>query len=296
MTRGEGPTPLPHPGLAWLDASPEGRAWLARLPSLVEACVERWGLVAGEPYVYAYASLALRVRTPDGKPAVLKIQFPDRESEHEADALRAWDGHGAVRLLADDRKRRALLLERCQPGTPLAEIGAERALDVAIALLPRLFIPAGKPFRPLADEAEEWATDLPSDWERAGRPFERELIDAAVEALRSLATSQREQVLVHQDLHAGNVLRAEREPWLVIDPKPLVGEREFGVSALIRGAELGATPEHVLHRLDRLTAELGLDRDRAARWCGGQTLAWAFDQYEADAYHVEVARSLLLEP
>jgi streptomycin 6-kinase len=100
-------------------------------------------------------------------------------------------------------------------------------------------------------------------------------------------------VLVNQDLHAGNVLSAHREPWLVIDPKPLVGEREFGVSALIRGRELGASREALLHRLDRLTEVLGLDRDRARRWSLAQTLAWAFDQDAASATHVETAHWLM---
>lgn len=295
MTVGARGGPLPHPGLAWLGASAEGRAWLDRLPALVRGCAEAWRLDVGEPYTYAYASLALRARLPDGTPGVLKVQFPDRESEHEADALRAWDGNGAVRLLAHDAERRALLLERCEPGTPLTDLGADAALRGLIGLLPRLWIPAGPSFRPLAEEAEGWAAGLPADWERARRPFERPLLDAAVGSLRSLATSQGEQVLVHQDLHAGNVLRAEREPWLVIDPKPLAGEREFGVSAAIRGAELGGSREDVIDRLDRLSDELGLDRERAAQWCAGQTLAWAFDNGDADDHHVRVSRWLLFE-
>jgi streptomycin 6-kinase len=100
-------------------------------------------------------------------------------------------------------------------------------------------------------------------------------------------------VLVHQDLHAGNVLRAEREPWLVIDPKPLAGEREFSIAALVRGDELGQGPRNIRHRLDRLTAELGLERDRARGWALAHTVAWAFDADEVFPDHVETARWLL---
>ena len=220
---------------------------------------------------------------------VLKVQFPDRESEHEADALRVWDGDGAVRLLDHDPERRALLLERARPGTPLSELEADDALDVAIGLLPRLWKPAGAPFRPLADEAAWWVSYLPDEWEQAGRPFERRLLDAALDALEGLAPTQGEQVLLHQDLHAGNVLRAEREPWLVIDPKPLAGEREFGIAALVRGGELGDARRDVLHRLDRLTAELGLDRDRARGWALGQTIAWGI-RHDG---HARIARWLV---
>jgi streptomycin 6-kinase len=221
--------------------------------------------------------------------AVLKIQFPDRESGHEADALRLWDGDGAVRLLAHDQERHALLLERCTPGTPLSEVGPDEALDVLTGLLPRLWKPAGTAFRPLADEAAWWVSYLPDEWEQAVRPFERSLLEAALDALTTLAPTQGEQVLVHQDLHAGNVLRAEREPWLVIDPKPLAGEREFGIAALVRGGELGHSERDVLHRLDRLTSELGLDRVRARGWALGQTIAWGIG-HEG---HAEVAQWLV---
>ncbi len=282
-----------HPGLAWLTESPEGQAWLDELPSVLEACAEQWSLRLGEPYPYAFASLALPATMPDGEPAVLKIQFPDRESEHEAAALAAWDGHGAVRLLSHDADRHALLLERCEPGTPLSLLEADAALDVAVGLLPRLWKPARPPFRPLAVEAAWWTGYLPERWERGGRPFERVLLDAALEALRALPPTQGEQVLLSQDFHAENVLRARREPWLAIDPKPLVSEREFGIAALVRGDELGRGAEAVRHRLDRLTAELGLDRERARGWALAQAVAWSIEEDGSiEPGPIEVARWL----
>jgi streptomycin 6-kinase len=281
-----------HEGLTWLQSSGEGRAWLARLPGLLDACAEGWSLTLGEPFPYAFASLALAATREDGSAAVLKIQFPDRESEHEAAALELLDGDGAVRLFAYDADRRALLLEHAEPGTPLKELQPDRALDVLVELLPRLWKPAGYPFRPLIDEAEWWAGCLPGDYERAGRPFERALLDAALEAIEALGGSQGEQVLVNQDMHADNVVRSQREPWLLIDPKPLSGEREFGIAATVRGSELGHSREAVVLRLDRLTAELRLDRERARGWALAQTIAWAFDGDEADPTNVEIARWL----
>jgi len=107
-----------------------------------------------------------------------------------------------------------------------------------------------------------------------------------------LCGTQGEQVLLHQDLHAENVLAARREPWLVIDPKPLAGEREFAVAPIVRGTELGHSKRDVLYRLDRLTSELGLDRERARGWAIGQTLAWAYDvEWHED--HLDVVRWLL---
>ena len=217
---------------------------------------------------------------------MLKIQTPHRESEHEVAALELWDGNGAVRLLAHDPEQHALLLERCVPGTPLAAAGQEQALDVLVALLPRLWKPAAAPFRPLAEEAA---------WEQAGKQFDRHLLENALDALSQLAPTQGEQVLLHQDLHGENVLAATREPWLVIDPKPLVGEREFGLAPIVRSVELGHSRRHVLHRLDRLTYELGLDRERARGWTIAQTLAWAYDS-DWHERHVETVRWLVEAP
>lgn len=266
--------------------------WLERVPDLVAHCREVWGLRLGEPYLAGAAGYTVRADLQDGTAAVLKLVYPHREAENEADALADWDGNGAVRLLARDDGRWAMLIERCEPGTRLSEIEPDAALAVMISLLPRLWKPATPPFRPLADEAAWWLGYLPEQWERAGRPFERRLLDAATDALESLSPTQGEPVLLHQDLHGANVLAAQREPWLVIDPKPLVGEREFGLAPIVRSSEFGHSRRAVLRRLDRLTTELGLDRERARGWTIGQTIAWAFD----DTYlptHVETARWLL---
>ena len=230
--------------------------------------------------------------TAEGEPAVLKVQRPHREDEHEAAALELWDGEGAIRLLDHDPDEHALLLERCVPGTPVSAVGQEAALDVFVTLLPRLWKPAGAPFRTLAAEAAWWADSLEATWERFARPFERRLLDAALEALTELPRTQGEQVLLHQDLHADNVLSAQREPWLAIDPKPLSGEREFGIAPVVRSRELGHSRQDVLRRFDRLVSELGLDGERARGWTIAQTIAWAFDR-EHQQGHAETARSLL---
>jgi len=274
------------------DAGLTHGVWLERVPDLVAECVEEWGLRLGAPYEAGAAGYTVRADLADGTPAVLKVIYPHREAEHEGEALRVWEGDGAIRLLAYDEVRWAMLIERCEPGTLLAKADPELALDVLIGVLPRLWKPVGEPFRPLVDEASWWIDYLPAEWERAGKPFDRELLEAAIARLRELAGSQGEQVLLHQDLHGDNVLAAQREDWLVIDPKPLVGEREFAVAPIVRDPELGHSRRDVLYRLDRLTSELGLDRDRARGWTIGQTIAWSLDTSYLPK-HVETARWLL---
>jgi streptomycin 6-kinase len=274
--------------LTWIAEFPGGAEWLARLPQLVDECAEEWSLAIEEPYEYANVSLAL----PAGD-AVLKISFPHRESEHEAAALEHWDGHGAVRLLAYDTERNALLLERCVPGTSLLELperdGYQRAAEVVRKLGERP-APPDHPFTPMSETAARWARELPERYEVAGRPFERELLDAAVAALRELPPTQGELVVCHQDFHRGNALAAQREPWLAIDPKPVVAEREFDTAALLRD---GAGD--LRWRLDFLANELRLDRERMRSWAIAHTVAWGFSEAEPRVYEsqIDVARLLL---
>src|SRR5207302_7691421 len=145
-------------GLAWLKASEDGSRWLASLPNLVNNCVEKWALRLGPPFSSAYTSFTISAQLQDGTDVVLKIPYPDRESEHEAMALSHWAGDGAVMLLESDPGLGAFLVERCIPGTPLANLELDAALDVLVDLLPRLWKPVAElPFRPLADEAGWWA-------------------------------------------------------------------------------------------------------------------------------------------
>jgi streptomycin 6-kinase len=278
--------------LSWLEGDSRGREWLRELPSRVGRCAAKWDLRLEAPYAGSYVSVAFPVTLRDGFAAVLKVQWPHEESEFEHEALRFWDGRGAVRLLDFDQEERALLLERCTPGEPLSSIGSEEALDVFVALLPRLWIPAGEPFRSLDRESAGWRDQIPVSWERAHRPCETALLDAALEAIDHLRGTEGEQVLLHQDLHGDNVLRSQREPWLAIDPKPLVGEREFSLAPLVRSYEFGHSRSAVVHRLDKPSSALGLDRERCRLWALAQTLAWGFDGSAATAMHIETARWL----
>ena len=285
-------------GLEWWRDEPGGADWLARLPRLVAECAKRWSLRLGDPFEPAHISLVVPV-VQNGTPAILKVNFPEPESEREADALALWAGSGAVRLLAYDEERRALLLERCEPGEQLWSVANEDEANAAAAAVLRKIwrpAPAGHGYRLLAGEAERWAVELPRDWEGLGRPFDRALLDAAVAACGELGPTQRELVVCHQDFHGGNVLRATREPWLAIDPKPLVGEREFDAASLLRDRrwELGRPDddERLRRRLDLLVDALELDRARTLRWGIAHALAWGVSARKLEPDMIHCARVL----
>lgn len=264
----------------------EDPAWLAALPELVAACASRWGLRLEEPFESAHALVA-----PAGE-VVLKLNAPShRDADHEADALAHWAGAGAVRLVERDDARRALLLERCRPGTPLRDSPADEARVLA-ELLPRLWgaVEPGQPFGLLAEEAARWLEQVPRAWELGGRPFERELVEVALATFESVDRSA--SALVNQDLHGGNVLRAGREPWLAIDPKPLVGEREANAVGPLRNAAFDGGRSAVRRVLDAFAAH-GLDRERARAWGVAHALAWGWrGAAEWSQRSVEAARAI----
>jgi streptomycin 6-kinase len=276
---------------------PGGREWLERLPRLVEECADQWSLRVGRPFEPAHVSLVVRVEH-DEAPAVLKLNFPEPESEREADALAFWNGRGAVRLLAHDEERRALLLERSEPGEQLWSVAEDEANAMGADVLRRLWrpIPREHGYRLLADEAERWAVELPRDWEHLGRPFERRLLEAAVAVCRELGPAQGELVVCHQDFHGRNVLQATREPWLAIDPKPVAGEREFDAASLLRDRrwELGRPDDRhrLRRRLDLLVDELALDRERTLRWAFAHALAWGVSAKKLERDMIHCARVL----
>jgi streptomycin 6-kinase len=286
--------------LEWWRGEPGGADWLDRLPDLVAECAEQWELRVGDPFHDAHVSWVAPADLPDGTPGVLKINFPERESEREPDALAHWDGIAAVCLLRSDPDRRALVVERCEPGTRLWETrDGDETMRIAADVLRRLWrpSPAAHSFRSVAEIAAAWVDELPSTWERVGRPFERELLDEAVDFLRARGPAQGELVVVHQDFHCGNVLQATREPWLAIDPKPLVGEREFDTSSLLRDRrwELRNDPDPVARvrgRLDLLASELDLDLEAMRGWGIAHALGWGFSAQGADADMVACARWL----
>jgi streptomycin 6-kinase len=241
--------------------------WLAALPGLVAELAEQWSLDLEEPVDTPHSLVV-----PAGD-AVLKVNAPSHfEADHEADALVLWRGAGAVRPLARDDERRAFVCERCRPGTPLWDTDADELLVVP-PLVARLSIEVAPshPFRFVADEAERWAEEIQRRNELSGSALEPALVDYAVDVLRTADRNAR--FLANQDLHGGNVLAAEREPWLVIDPKPLVGERELDGVGLLRNAAWSG--ESITRWLDVL-ADLGLDRERLRGWGVAHALAWGW--------------------
>lgn len=264
----------------WGDA---GAAWLSQLPRLISACERRWGLTALAPLdnlSYNYVAPAVRA---DGTEVMLKTGFPNPELTSEIEALQVYDGRGSVRLLDVDRERGALLLERLKPGTPLLDIVDDaEATCIAAQVMRHLWRPVedNRTFRSVG----EWAAGLDRmrhHFEGGTGPLPRMLVEKAEGLFAELLPSMSEPMLLHGDLHHANILRAERQPWLTIDPKGIVGEPEYEVGALLRNIaprllERERPSEVVAQRVQILCDSLGFERSRVAGWGLAQAVlaAW----------------------
>lgn len=249
-----------------------GREWLATLPARYAAYLDRWQLTleriaepGGPISLIGYVH-----RNDDLSPAVLKAGVINPETEQEHAALTHWAGRGAVLLLEADPPAGMLLLERLHGDIPLRSLAEAKAMLEATSLLQRLWVPpgAGHPFTLVRDRVGEQIETL-----RQHRvPAEaRPLLDEAIAVARALLDSEPEQFLLHGDFHHGNVLAADRAPWLAIDPKPLVGERAYDLAWLAqdRMDTLVGSPgpaAALRRRLHQLADTLTVDHDRLRNW------------------------------
>lgn len=250
--------------------NPARRRWLAALPEIVESLATDWGIELGEPY--QPGGRCGWIAPVGGRDTlVLKVSWRHREAEHEADALRLWDGGGAVRCIADRvfGDTIALLLERCDPGAQLKVARSEPDQDLVIAeLMRRLWTHQPRPdhpFESLHSMCDEWADTF--ECKCASRPHDLDpgLARAALELLRALPASADREVLLCTDLHAENVLSAQREPWLVIDPKPFIGDPAYDPIQHMLNCDqrLGDDPVGLAQRMAGL---LDLDPQRVQQW------------------------------
>lgn len=267
---------------------PARQAWVDGLPALRDDLLGRWTLTPdGEP-THGRASLVLPVRDADGQPAVLKLACPAPDVEHEHLALRDWNGRGACRLLRADPRRHALLLERLGP-EDLSERWDEEACEVVAGLYAALHVPAAPQLRRLGEAASRWADELGALPRSA--PLPRRLVEQAAALARDLAADPAtDGTTVHGDLHYGNVLAGEREPWHAIDPQPRSGDPHYEPAPMLwnRLEELSwpgglGVRDGVRRRFFLLVDGAGLDEDRARAWVVVRVLVNALRELQAPA-------------
>jgi streptomycin 6-kinase len=266
--------------------------WLAGLSSTIDRLQERWSLAIGPPFDDEEVSCAwvAPVIRPGGSRAVLKVSMPHFEAEQEIAGLRFWAGDPTVHLLEADEHLHALLLERCDPGIHLRALRPETDQDAVIAtLLTRLWrVPeSSHAFKPLAAMIARWTEETraqSAEWPDSA------LVEDGLHLLGELSRPRSHDVLLATDLHAGNVLRAERQEWLVIDPKPFVGDRAYDATQhLLNSVErLRSNPSDTIARFASL---LDVDVERVRLWLFARAAAAPRDNWSGDRLW-QVARAI----
>jgi streptomycin 6-kinase len=277
--------PLPMPQNLVHAAESEGyQPWLTIvLPAVIRQAQHMWSLTTGPPFQPGgQTAWVAPARDAAGVDLVLKVAWPHPEAAHEADGLRAWSGQGAVRLHAahDFGEAHALLIERCRPGMELSGRPEPEQDTVIAGLLRRLWIRPGpgRRFRSLQLMCHQWADRFEQSM-AAGRasPLDPGLARAGIALFRELPATPGPPVLLCTDLHAENVLAAAREPWLVVDPKPHVGDPAYDPLQHMLNCEerLHADPRGLARRMAGL---LDLDPDRVLAWlfarCVQESAEW----------------------
>jgi streptomycin 6-kinase len=251
------------------DGTPERRRWLDQLPVMVAALASQWSLDLDDPYQPGgQCAWVAPARGPFGERLVLKVGWSHPEALREADALRIWHGNGSVAVYAeqvtDDTV--GLLIERCEPGLPLATLPEPDQDIVVCGLLRRLWLelPAGHAFPSLQTMCDAWADEFCEEAEREPPELDPGIARDGLQLFRLLPGSADRQLLLATDLHAENILAARREPWLVIDPKPHVGDPCYDVlQHMLNCDRLLTDPAGLARRLARM---LDLDAERVLRW------------------------------
>ena len=270
----------------------ERRAWLATLPDAIRDLQSRWTISLAEPFEHAYVSCSwvAPATLADGTRAVFKIGMPHMEAEQEAEGLRFWDGDATVKLLESGEATNAMLLEPCEPGTPLLSIPETEQDLVVTAILKRLWKkPTPGTFRPLSALIEYWSAETVNareKWPDAG------LVSEGLQMLAALAEDGGDGVLLATDLHAGNILRAQREPWLMIDPKPFVGDRTYDLTQHLINCEhrVQSDPHGVIRRVADLAQ---VDADRLRKWLFARAAAEPRGTWSG-SWKIDLARKLSL--
>ena len=261
--------PIPAGVLDFAARGQQWAAWVDRLPKLAAGLLDEWELELDGESMFGFCSLVLPVSDADGTACVLKLHgdVDAEESDHEHLALQRWGGNGAVRLLRADPARRALLLERLHQ-RDLTEVWDLGACEIVAGLYARIHVPAPPQLRTQTSYVERWTDDLARLPRDASVPHR--LVEQAISLGRDFVTDEASTgTMIHGDLHYENVLAADREPWLVIDPKPTSGDPHYEVAPLLwnRWAEMeGDVRGGVRRRFLAVVDAAGLDEDRARDW------------------------------
>lgn len=242
----------------------EGEKWLRGFHELIHECEERWQLEILPQFDLSYNFVAPAIRK-DGVEVVIKLSVPSDEFLYELEALTLFNGDGMVKIIEADRAKGVLILERLKPGTTLASLeNHEEAGFVASQIMKKLWRPAPKSVHiPQFKEREKSLNKIYADHPEGLGPISKEMLQEATGLFQKLTEEQGQPFLLHGDLHHYNILSTGIDSWKAIDPKGLIGDREYDViQFLLNKLPNDQITKVIESRIDIFVKVLNLDRKR----------------------------------
>jgi streptomycin 6-kinase len=264
----------------------KGAAWLKCLPELVAECAARWALDVLPPFDYDAFSYVCPAIMEGKRHVVLKLGIPNPEIGRQVETLKINNGDGMVLLMDTEPERGIMLMEHILPGTMLASLeDDEQMTEVAANIMHRIWKPV-PPDHHLTS-VEQWTHDLetlPALPINSYGPFPGHLIDKGRALFKELLGTGEPPSLLHGDANPYNILKAERQPWLMIDPKGVVGHPLYDVATFLNNlpedrpaSELKAI---LARRISQFSEILGFERELVKCWGQAHCILAGYWTYE----------------
>lgn len=277
-----------------------GQEWIEKLPSLIRTIEQSWEIevtTTHKSLTYNYVAFA---ENGEGKKTILKIGFPSTALDREAKCLEIFNGSGAARLLKYNSDLGALLIERIEPGYNLEKLGEQKAIQAIASVINELHRPVNTNLD--FPTIQDWGISfkhLRNQFNGGTGPLPSNLINEGEAVFKALSESMSSPVLLHGDLHHGNILAGTRKSWLAIDPKGVIGEPEYEIGAFLRNPMSKLVYEDNLagllkDRIDIMSEMTGYDKKRISEWGFTQAVLsaiWSFEDHRSGWKNaLEIAR------
>ena len=284
-----------------------GREWIASLPSLITYCEKKWKCSVLDPFDLSYNYVA-PVVCVGGKRLVLKLSVPNHEFQDELTAVTLYkDNNGMVNLVGFDRKKGIMLLENVEPGKPLSTVENDiEATNIAASVLKQLWKETEiNDFHLLKTTVQNELSlkRIIQENNEGFGPFSKELLSSALTIFNRLNSSISRYYVLHGDLHHYNILSCDNKGWVAIDPKGLIGEREYDVIQFLLNRLPSENKYNIVRdRIEIFVKELGLSKNRILLWGYVHAIlsvCWSVEEsegYSKDFYEVvDIFKTIYLE-
>ncbi|MGE8206796.1 aminoglycoside phosphotransferase family protein [Heyndrickxia sp. NPDC080065] len=278
----------------------KGEKWLNDFDRLIDDCEKRWQMKIMPPFELSYNFVASAILN-DGSEIVIKLAVPSDEFHAEAEALKLFNGNGMVKLLDVDPVKGILILERLIPGQTLASLeNDEEATHIASQVAKKLWSPASHSSKiPNLKEREIDLINISKKYPEGLGPIAKEIIQEAAETFKYMTATMEKTFFLHGDFHHYNILFAGKD-WVAIDPKGLIGDREYDLIQFLLNKLPNQNLMSVLDtRIDIFVEQLQLNKKRILAWGFAHAVlatCWSIEEngsyYEAFFNSINVFKQL----